>query len=112
MCLSASSVVGLDSRIWEGRGAHCRSLHYATPDFLLILVALMHFMRPSLRKGAHAAMSCAAWQEIRVRSGRDDNSSWKLYLMFPNKIVIPSEAEGSAVRPSGFPNSEVLTQTL
>jgi hypothetical protein len=92
--------------------AHRRSLHYATPDFLLILAALMHFMRPSLRKGAHAAMSSAAWQEIRVRPGRDDNSSWKLHLAFPNKIVIPSEAEGSAVRHSGFPNSEVLTQTL
>ena len=36
------------------------------------LVALVHFMRPSLRKGAHAALSSAAWQEIRVRSGRDD----------------------------------------
>jgi hypothetical protein len=48
--------------------------HYATPDFLLTLVALVHFMRPSLRKGAHAALSSAAWQEIRVRSGRDDNS--------------------------------------
>jgi hypothetical protein len=84
-----------------------------------------------------------------LRSGRDDNSSWKLYLAFPNKIVIPSVpgfpasplslattyvvlpkenhmqsteaatldrksgvAEGSAVRPSGFPNSGVFTQTL
>jgi hypothetical protein len=56
-----------------------------------------------LQKGAYAALSSAAWQEIRVRSGQDDNSSWKLYLAFPNKIVIPSEAEGSAVRPSGFP---------
>src|ERR1700735_586923 len=67
-----------NSRIWEGRGAHRRSLHYATPDFLLILAALMHFMRPSLRKGSHAAMSSAAWQEIRVRSGRDDNSVMQL----------------------------------
>jgi hypothetical protein len=32
------------------------------------LLALIHFMRPSLRKGAHAALSNAAWQEIRVRS--------------------------------------------
>jgi hypothetical protein len=40
----------------------------------LNLIALMHFMRPSLRKGAHAVLSNAAWQEIRVRSGRDDNS--------------------------------------
>jgi hypothetical protein len=67
---------------------HRRSLHYATPDFLLTLMALTYFMRPSLRKGAHAALSSAAWQEIRVRSGRDDNSSWKSYLVFPNKIVI------------------------
>jgi len=27
-----------------------------------------------LRKAAHVAMSGAAWQEIRVRAGRDDNS--------------------------------------
>jgi hypothetical protein len=36
------------------------------PDFLLRFMALMHFMRLSLRKGAHAALSSAAWQEIRV----------------------------------------------
>ena len=54
-------------------GAHCRSLHgkpgqvgCAPPDFLLRFMALMHFMRLSLRKGAHAALSSAAWQEIRV----------------------------------------------
>jgi len=66
-----------NSRIWEGRGAHRRSLRSATPDFLLTLVALVRFMRPSLRKGAHAALSSAAWQEIRVRSGRDDNFVWE-----------------------------------
>jgi len=33
-------------------------------------------MRLSLRKGAHAVLSSAAWQEIRVRSGRDDNAVW------------------------------------
>ncbi len=69
--------LGENSRIWEARGAHRRSLRYAIPDFLLTLVALVHFMRPSLRKGAHAALSSAAWQEIRVRSGRDDNFVWK-----------------------------------
>jgi hypothetical protein len=53
---------------------NCRSLHYATPDFLLDLVALSQFLRPSLRKGAYAALSSAAWQEVRVPSGRDDNS--------------------------------------
>src|SRR6202012_5735674 len=36
-----------------------RSLHYATPDFLLILVALVHFMRLFLTESAHAAMPSA-----------------------------------------------------
>jgi hypothetical protein len=35
-------------------------------DFLWSLVALAHFMRLSLLKGARATSSCAAWQEIRV----------------------------------------------
>jgi hypothetical protein len=52
----------------------------------------VRFMRFPLQKGAHAALSSAAWQEIRVRSGRDDNSSWKLYSTFPSKIVIPTGA--------------------
>jgi len=37
------------------------------PDFLWNLVASMNFMRLSLRKGARAAPSSAAWQESRVR---------------------------------------------
>ena len=36
------------------------------------LVALSGCMRLSSRKGAHAVLSSAAWQEIRVRSGRDE----------------------------------------
>ena len=36
------------------------------PDFLLDIVTLIHSMRLSSRKGAHAAFSGAAWQEIRV----------------------------------------------
>jgi hypothetical protein len=36
------------------------------------LVALAKFMRLSLMKAAHAVASSAAWQKIRVRSGRDD----------------------------------------
>jgi MFS family permease len=40
----------------------------AAPDFLLNLVASASFMRLSLLKGAHAALSSAVWQEIRVRS--------------------------------------------
>src|ERR1700733_5665043 len=37
-----------------------------SPDFLWNLVALANFMRLSLLKGARAASSSAAWQEIRV----------------------------------------------
>ena len=37
------------------------------PDFLWNLVASVNFMRLSSRKGAHAVLSSAAWQEIRVR---------------------------------------------
>jgi hypothetical protein len=33
------------------------------------LVALANIIRLSLKKGAHAVVSGAAWQEIRVRSG-------------------------------------------
>jgi hypothetical protein len=61
------------------------------------LVALANFMRLSLRKGAHAALSSAAWQEIRVRFGRDDKLVLKSMIshdncQFCNKIVIPTEA--------------------
>jgi hypothetical protein len=37
------------------------------PDFLWNSVALANFMRLSLQKGARAASSSDAWQEIRVR---------------------------------------------
>jgi hypothetical protein len=57
-------------------------------------------MRLSLRKAAHAAMSSAAWQEIRVRSGRDDNSVGPWTTLHPTafeavsckKFVIPTGA--------------------
>jgi hypothetical protein len=38
------------------RRINSRSLHFATPDFLWNLVALLYFLRPSLRKGAHVAL--------------------------------------------------------
>jgi hypothetical protein len=80
-----------------------RSLHYATPDFLLISVALSNFMRLSLLKAAHAVVSSAAWQEIRVSFGRDDHSvaaqisylSWKLEIPSSNRIVISTGAQRS-----------------
>src|SRR5271163_529117 len=37
------------------------------PDFLWRLVALIHPMRLSLMKGAHADLSSTAWQEIGVK---------------------------------------------
>jgi hypothetical protein len=59
----------LTERRTRGSVLCCVAGNSASPDFLLNLVALTNFMRLSLLKGAHAALSCAAWQEIRVRSG-------------------------------------------
>jgi hypothetical protein len=64
------------------------------------LLALAVFLRLSLTKAAHVAMSSAAWQEIRVRFGRDDNFvsaqifwlPWKLGIPSSNKIVISTGA--------------------
>ena len=71
---------------WEPGKSHSRSpirfrsgqaLHYAPPDFLLGLVAVGKLYPPfPNRKGAYVALSSAAWQEIRVRSGRDDNFAY------------------------------------
>jgi hypothetical protein len=94
-------------RVRDNPKENRRSLHYATPDFLLSLVALAIVMRLSL-KAAHVTMSSAAWQEIRVRSSRDDNSvaaqisyfSWKRRILSSNRIVISTErsvVERSAV---------------
>jgi hypothetical protein len=41
----------------------------ASPDFLLVLVALAGSMRLSLMKAAHVAASREAREEIRVRLG-------------------------------------------
>ena len=43
------------------------------PGFPVELGGVGELHAPFLRKGAHTAVSSAAWQEIRVRSGRDDN---------------------------------------
>jgi hypothetical protein len=47
----------------------CPHRHRFAPDFLLNLVASANFMLLSLLKGAHPALSCAARQQIRLRSG-------------------------------------------
>jgi hypothetical protein len=67
-------------------GGNSRSLHYATPDFLWNLVALANVMRLSSRKGAQAALSSAAWQEIRVRSGRDDKFVFATHLSGEGRV--------------------------
>ncbi len=48
-------------------------------------------MRLSLRKGAYAVLSGAAWQEIRVRSGRDD------------KFIAPERLNCRSLGCPGFP---------
>ena len=48
-------------------------------------------------------------QEIRVRSGRDDTSGLETLSSFQDELSSRPErsvAEGSAVRPSAFPNSQ------
>ena len=72
-----------------------------TPNFLWNLVALADSMRLSLRKGAHVGASSAAWQEIRLRSGRDDKFVWAPELQYPKMTCHPdrsvSGVEGPAV---------------
>jgi hypothetical protein len=51
----------------------------------LSLLALANFMRLSLMKAAHAVVSSAVWQKIRVRSGRDDNFVVDWTYSFPGR---------------------------
>jgi hypothetical protein len=55
-------------------------------------MALANFMRLSLMKVAHVVVSCAARQEIRVRSGRDDKFVWQHGFLFSNRFVISTGA--------------------
>jgi len=52
----------------------------------LVLVALANFMRLSLLKAAHAVVSSAAWQEIRVRFGRMTILFEMEFCVFQGKI--------------------------
>jgi hypothetical protein len=88
--------------LWEGDS---RSLQCATPDFLWNLVALVHFMRPFLRKGAHAALSGGAWQEIRVRFGRDDKGEGGA----SNRVWL---ADDGTADPSGGFGSDLVGEGL
>jgi hypothetical protein len=92
---------------------NCRSLHSVTPDFLLELVALSQFMRPSLRKGAYAALSRAAWQEIRVRFGRDDKGEGGAFSkewLVDEEIKHPSASLGMKKGAAVFPLRVVAGQ--
>ncbi|MGB8535595.1 MAG: hypothetical protein WCD57_04220, partial [Acidobacteriaceae bacterium] len=73
-------------------------LRCATPDFLLMLVALANFMRLSLLKAAHAVVSRSAWQEIRVRSGRND----KERAMVPRRVVAGPKRFNHLGEPQGL----------
>src|SRR3984885_9737107 len=59
----------------KGWVPHCR-------DFLWRLVALIHSMRLSLMKGAHADLSSTAWQEIGVKPGFGLSGTTALDLLF------------------------------
>ena len=45
-----------------------------------------NFMRLSLRKGGHVALSSDAWQEIRLRSGRDDKFVFTTHLSGEGRV--------------------------
>ena len=60
-------------------------------------VASANFMRLSLMKAAHVVVSSAARQEIRVRSGRDDNSVCRYH--FPASDELSSRLSRPAVEP-------------
>jgi FixJ family two-component response regulator len=74
-------------------------------------------MRTSLRKGAYAALFSAAWQEIRVRSGRDDKFALGKLTVSPvdasreflNELVVSTGAQRTGEICGFF---SVLTQTL
>ena len=69
------------------------------PDFLRRLVALIHSMRLSLMKGAHADLSSAAWQEIGVKpcSAYGIRSTQCQALLLSSRLPWRSKADGPAV---------------
>jgi len=62
-------------------------------------------MRLSLRKGAYAVLSGGAWQEIRVRSGRDDNSFVTLTSPIINLRDVHSSRKSTPAS-QGAPNEQ------
>src|ERR1700728_4831096 len=75
------------------------------PDFLRRLVALIHFMRLSLMKGAHAHLSSAAWQETGVKprfglSGTPQHSTL-LFVFPPHRSGLDNGAMGHSASVAG-----------
>jgi alpha-mannosidase len=71
------TMIGLGVRVWYGRFGKAEG-RTADPSTTLPRISCRTWWRWCtscafpLQKGAHAALSSATWQEIRVRSGRDD----------------------------------------
>jgi hypothetical protein len=74
----------------------------ASPDFLFGSVARANFIRLSLRKGAHATLSCAAWQDFWVRSDEQAGLPVELDARRAKQQVPPLRSPGFPVRRSGF----------
>src|SRR5271163_3868145 len=64
------------------------------PDFLWRFVALIHSMRLSLMKGAHAGLSSAAWQEIGVKPSFGLSGIPELDVPLPVPHARPRQSEG------------------
>ena len=66
--MTASPTLGLSVCV-RTRSCHTGNNRWVPhcPDFLQRFVALIHSMRLSLMKGAHAELSSTAWQEIGVK---------------------------------------------
>jgi hypothetical protein len=60
----------VSERVFVTKKPQISPLRY--PGFPVEVGGLRDFMRLSLMKAAHVVVSGAAWQEIRIRSGRDD----------------------------------------
>jgi hypothetical protein len=72
--MSSTDTNKLDRKTGGSRGTcgslhECKKLGAHCPDFLRRLVALIHSMRLSLMKGAHADLSSTACQETGVKAG-------------------------------------------
>jgi hypothetical protein len=64
------------------------------PDFLRRVVALIHSMRLSLMKGAHADLSGTAWQEIGVKPCFGLSGQTKVSIRVSSNHAMPQAWRG------------------